>query len=302
MKRVREKNPFFKGKFDLSKVVMIIVALVLLAFVLSMFYVVFWTFTSSLKDEINYTLDTLGLPTSLHFENYLQVWDALQIDVLVGWTVRRFDIPSMLFYTLVITISGTAKTIFGNLQIAYILAKCKNRFANFLWTYMIVMMFVPLGPSLVVQLKFAKWLGYWDNLPFYCMWGWGCFGANTLLLYGSFKGVPDAYGEAAKIDGAGPFRIFWQIYVPQILPMVAVLFVLALVGCLDDYNQTVVWLPSYPMLGYGLYYFKGQAQIKGIGRPVLLAAYAIIGLISAIMYLSTQNLILTKMSVGTLKQ
>ena len=86
------------------------------------------------------------------------------------------------------------------------------------------------------------------------------------------------------------------------MPMIAVLFVMALIGCLDDYNQTVVWLPSYPMLGYGLFYFKEQASLKGVGRPTILAGYMIIGLISAILYLSTQNLILTKMTVGTLKQ
>lgn len=291
-----------KNKITPGRIVMCLVGVILSLYTISMVIPLIWTFYNSFKSEIDYTLDIFGLPDKWLFSNWLTVWKQLNVEVLVDWNIVRFGPATMIFYTLIIAITSNIKNLFGNMQIAYILAKFKSRFTNFLWAYMIVMMFIPLGPSLVVSLKFAKWLGYWDNLWFYCLWGWGSFGGNTLLLYGSFKGIPDAYGEAAKIDGAGPFRIFFSIYVPQIFPMLATLFILSMMGCWSDYMTTVIWLPSFPTLGYGLYYFRESASLKGISQPIVLAAYLITALLSMILYLSTQNLILTRMTVGTLKQ
>lgn len=299
---LKRKNKIKSGKFTASNITMVLVWLVLSVFVVSMIIPLVWTFYSSFKNEIEYTLDVIGLPTKWRFSNYVTLWKELNVEVLIDFKVVRFGPIAMISYSLIIALSNTIKGLIGNLQVAYILAKFKSKFTNFLWTYMIVMMFIPLGPSLVITLKFYKWIGLYDNLLFFSLWGWGCFGGNTLLLYGAFKGVPDAYGEAAKIDGAGPITIFARIYVPQVFGMVATLFVLAIMSCWSNYMDTVLFLPSFPTLGYGLFYFRESAAMKGIGQPIVLAGCFTMAMLSMIIYLSTQNLILTKMSVGTLKQ
>ena len=298
----KRRNRIKENNTPISYILQILTVTALIIYALSMAVTLVWLIVSSLKDSIEYILDPFGLPATPLFSNYAEVWNALDTEVYVNGRVISFGPGKMIFHTLCIAVSGTVLGLAGNTQVAYVLAKCRNKFTNFLWAYMIVMMFVPLGPSLVVSLKFAKWIGYYDNLWFMCIWGYGCFGGNMLIMYGQFKGLSDAYGEAAAIDGANPFRVFFSIYLPMVFPMIGTLFILALLGCWSDYMTTVVWLPSYPTLGYGLYLFKENAAIKGYGTPTVLSGYVITGLFSITLYLIFQNLITTKLTVGTLKQ
>ena len=302
-RNLRKMNHIKTEKFGISTILKFVTVTALVLYAFSLFLPFIWIIINSLKDEIDYILYPFDLPKSgWMWKNYVDCWEALTVTAQINYNIITFGPMQMIGYTLIIAISGVIKNLLGNTFVAYVLARYKCKFVNFLWTYMIVMMFIPLGPSLVVSLKFAKWLGYWDNLVFYCLWGFGCFGANTLLLYASFKGLSDAYGEAAKIDGAGPWRIFIQIYLPMIFPMLATLFILALLGCWSDYMTTVVWLPSFPTLGYGLYIFRETAYHKGLGTPVVLSSQLITAVFSIVLYLCFQDLILAKMSVGTLKQ
>lgn len=58
---------------------------------------------------------------------------------------------------------------------------------------------------------------------------------NTYLMKGYFDTIPYDLDESAKLDGAGHFRIFWQINLPLVRPMVAVQALWAFMGPFGDY-------------------------------------------------------------------
>lgn len=66
----------------------------------------------------------------------------------------------------------------------------------------------------------------------------GLRGARTYrtLIYASLLSIPDELLEAAKVDGASPFRIFWRIKVPLILPTLGLVTILTFVGNFNTFE------------------------------------------------------------------
>jgi ABC-type glycerol-3-phosphate transport system permease component len=79
------------------------------------------------------------------------------------------------------------------------------------------------------------------------------------LLRQFFRGIPRELSEAAKIDGAGELRIWWQIYMPLARPALAAITIFSFNGAWDDYINPLIYLHSEKLytLQLGLTAFKG---------------------------------------------
>lgn len=67
-------------------------------------------------------------------------------------------------------------------------------------------------------------LPFWNNFFLMVILVWIQTGFATVILGAALRGVPEDTLEAAVIDGAGPFKIFWRIMVPQIMPTIIVVW------------------------------------------------------------------------------
>ena len=67
-------------------------------------------------------------------------------------------------------------------------------------------------------------LPFWNNFFLMVILVWIQTGFATVILGAALRGVPEDTLEAALIDGAGPFKIFWRIMVPQIMPTIIVVW------------------------------------------------------------------------------
>ena len=67
-------------------------------------------------------------------------------------------------------------------------------------------------------------LPFWNNFFLMVILVWIQTGFATVILGAALRGVPEDTLEAANIDGAGPFKIFWRIMVPQIMPTIIVVW------------------------------------------------------------------------------
>jgi alpha-glucoside transport system permease protein len=65
---------------------------------------------------------------------------------------------------------------------------------------------------------------FWNNFFLMVILVWIQTGFATVILGAALRGVPEDTLEAAVIDGAGPFKIFWRIMVPQIMPTIIVVW------------------------------------------------------------------------------
>ena len=77
-------------------------------------------------------------------------------------------------------------------------------------------------------------------------------GFNFIVLYAFYQSLSWEYAEAAFIDGAGDFRVFIQVMVPQTMSVVLALAVVTCVTFWNDYMGPLLFLKSYPTLATGI--------------------------------------------------
>ena len=109
------------------------------------------------------------------------------------------------------------------------------------------------------------------------------------------------YAEAAFIDGASHFTVFFRIMLPLVKTTFAALMLLSFISFWNDYYTPMIYLPSMPTLSYGLYYYshssgQGQSLI-----PMQLAACMIASFPIMILFLALRKRLMGSLTLGGLK-
>ncbi len=70
---------------------------------------------------------------------------------------------------------------------------------------------------------------------------WVFTGYNMLIIYSALKAIPEELYEAARVDGAGQFRVAWSIKIPNVLPALILTGVFSIIGTLQLFNEPAVF-------------------------------------------------------------
>ena len=174
--------------------------------------------TTSLKslEEIR-TGDLVALPREVTFDAWLTAWSGACTGIKCEgvkpyfWNSVLIAVPAVAISTLVGAING------------YVVAQWRFRGANIIFALMLFGCFIPFQ---VVLLPMARVLGIMgiagtiQGLIFvHVVYG---LGFTTLFFRNYYVTIPVELTKAAKVDGAGFFRIFWSIFLPLSLPIIVV--------------------------------------------------------------------------------
>ena len=95
-----------------------------------------------------------------------------------------------------------------------------------------------------------------EESPLFLLTFLGGFGSNFLIMYSFFKGIDKTYMEAAEIDGANRFGIFFKIMLPLAKGPFLSLFLLTFITQWNNYETPILFLSQMPTLSSGLYEFS----------------------------------------------
>src|SRR5690606_205967 len=176
----------------------------------SIFFIIpfIWLVSTSLKPITQiYTFPPEWIPKPFRFQNYIEA-------------MSYIPFFTYLKNTVVITIFSTIGIIISCPLVAYSFAKLRWKGRNVFFIITIAVMMIPGQVTMIpLFLLFNKigWVG--TPLPLIVP---AFFGAPfyIFLLRQFFMGLPNTLRDAAKIDGAGEFRIYWQIMLPLAQPAV----------------------------------------------------------------------------------
>ncbi|MBZ4485776.1 ABC transporter permease subunit [Microbacterium sp. cx-55] len=144
-------------------------------------------------------------------------------------------------------------------------------------------------------------LGINSKLTLICVYLGGALGANTFLMYGFFNTIPIEIDESAKIDGASHAQIFWRLIMPLVMPILAVVALLAFISAFGDYILAKIVLTSEDnwTLAVGMYQWVSNQLASRWG---LFAAGAVIAAIPVLaLFLSLQRFIVGGLTQGSVK-
>jgi multiple sugar transport system permease protein len=124
----------------------------------------------------------------------------------------------------------------------YAFARFKVPGSGRLFSIVIAMLIVPgivlLIPQFVMFARLKLTNTYWP-------WILGALGGSPYYIFffrQYFMNFPKELEEAAEVDGCGPFRIFWQIFMPNAKPIIATVIIFAFNGVWSDYLMPLIYL------------------------------------------------------------
>lgn len=279
-----------------EKVVFTVAFIFLLVYSISLVVPTLWMFMNSFKDGTEYSLDIVGatthkLPTEWLFSNYLDVYKHIKID-----NVSFLEMVLNSVYFIVVGVIG----LYYQAAVAYVMAKYEFKAKKYIYATAIFCMTLPIMGTTAASLKLNATLGIYDKLiaPIITA-GAGAFGFNFLMLYGYFKNVSKDYIEAASIDGASHYQIFYRIMLPQAMPMLSTFFILHAIASWADYSTPMLYFPSHPNVAYGLYLVSNELT-RG-AMPSYFAALMLSTLPVLIVFALCSDRIMKNYSIGGLK-
>lgn len=86
----------------------------------------------------------------------------------------------------------------------------------------------------------------WAMIAIVVMSVWAGFGANMIIYLAALQGVPNELLEAARLDGAGAFRVFWNVTRPAIARTTFLILTLLLIGAFQVFDQAYVLTKGGP--------------------------------------------------------
>lgn len=259
-----------------------------------------WAILSSLKGANDFVLRPFDLPSRWRFEHYVDAFTKLTVKIETGNTSRRVYLAEMFGYSLYISIVFALVAEFSRAACAYCAAKFRNhREMRFMHSMVVALLVISLPSSLAASIVMRQTYGIYDNIIGETIIQIGFTGTNFLYYYASFKGVSTGYMEAARIDGAGEYTIFFRIMLPLIKGTFLALFILDFIGIWNNYKISLEYLPSFPVVAYGLYVFRSSSAATNV--PLQLAGCSLVILPTLVLFLIFKNKLIGSLSIGGLK-
>ena len=289
----RRKSPMERRSGG-EKVLYIIVFIIFSLQTFTMFFVVWWLFNNSLKDPFEYSRleNSLQLPNKLLFGNYASAFKTLN----AGETTFFEMILNSLYYTAVTSLLGS----FCPAITGYVMSKYRFKGRGVIYSVAILTLTLPIVGSGAAYMKLLHNLGLYDNLLFYVVNNLSGFSSSFLIYAAFFSGVSWSYAEAAEIDGANPYQIFFKIMFPQALPVYFTYVIISAIACWNEYNMMILYMPSYLSLAAGLYTFQASAT-RAANYPVYFAGLIVSMIPTLIIFGAFSDKVMTSLSVGGLK-
>lgn len=191
----------------------------------------YYVVISSFKTPIDMIKHPLQLPTQWLWNNY--------IDAFADGTIIQAFINTI----IVTAVAVILQVLIGSLA-AYGVVQKKSLFTMIIGSILMITFAIPVQATLLPLYRMESSISLTDTLTGLVALYMGSCVFCYFLIVGYMKALPQELFEAAKIDGAGPFRIYWTIVLPLIRPIIVAVVVFQTMGTWNDFLLPSVFLSS----------------------------------------------------------
>ncbi|MEV7693827.1 carbohydrate ABC transporter permease [Microbacterium sp. NPDC089189] len=203
------------------------------------------------------------------------------------------DFPVWFANSAIVTVAVTIGRVFFDSLAGYALARLRFRGRGLVFGAVVAVMAVPTVVLLIPKFLVINQLGIYDSyagmvLPLLVD------AAGVFIMKNFFESVPASVEEQARIDGAGPFRIFWSVVLPMARPALITIVILSFQGSWNELSHFIVSTqsPELTTLTKGVASLASGQLSQGTQYPLKLAAAAIMTIPVAVMFFVFQRRIM----------
>lgn len=279
---IMPRKPARKPGLVLLEVLLILSAIMFI-------YPTIFVLINAFKSSAEIVTNPIGLPQNWTLENFATVLTAKG-----SGGVTFF---SALLNTLVLCIGSVIGVLLFSSMAAYKLVRTKSKIATGLFYLFAFFMVIPFQIIMVPLVVLSVDLGFKDHLGLILMY-WG-LGAPTavFMFHGFIKGVPLSLEESASIDGAGPFRTFFQIVFPLLAPVTTTLAIFNTLWVWNDFLLPNIILRKGTLVLFQFNFFTSYtANYGALTASLVMTATPVV-----LFYVFLQKYIIKGVTAGAVK-
>lgn len=294
MENIKFKVKDGKNKLSPLTIVMLVILIMYCVLLLSMLV---WMLLTSLKQPVGFNYNKVGLPDPWYFKNFGYVLKNAQIEKEQGVVSFGEIILNSVLYSVGCAVINTLVTMI----VAYLCARYACKFSKFVYSLVLVVMVIPVVGNQTSELQMAINFGLYDSILGMWVMRATFLGLYFLVFHDMFKAVPQAFAEAAEIDGAGDFRIMVSVYFPMARNTFFTVLLINFIQYWNNYQTPMLFVPNHPTLAE--YLFRITESSKGLFTtvPVQLAAAAMLLLPVVVIFVSCHKFLMGNLSIGGVK-
>ncbi len=249
---------------------------------------IYWIFIASLRQRGLPPPTTIEwLPQSATFDNYTFIFDLLPM--------ARYIRNSLIVVAVAVPVTLYVASLAG-----FGMAQEDDRWRQRLLVASVVLLMVPGASVWLFRFQILRWLGLLDSL-------WAlivpAFAAGNplfvLLFFWSYRRLPTEMYEAARLDGASAWVVWWKLARPLARPTAVTVIILSFVMYWSDFVSPVLYIYKTQLytLPIGLQILK---QLDPTNWPLLMAAAAVMTLPVLLLFIVLQRSFLSDLSLANL--
>jgi raffinose/stachyose/melibiose transport system permease protein len=276
-----ERSPFALAKNTLLYAILI-------AYGFTVVYPIFLMIMSSFKTTQEIFNDPFALPSAWTFANYIEAWG-------------RGNFSTYFLNSVLVTSASVIIVLVVGSLAAYPLGRYAFKGRDWLLLYFLSGLMLPIRLGILPLFFLMRELGLlntlWSLIFVYSASG---LPFTIFVLSNFFKTLPKELEEAARLDGASEFRIYWQVMLPLIRPALATVAIFNFIPWWNDFFFPLIFIRAerYKTLPLGLFSFFGEHSNNW---ALLFAGLTITALPLLVLYLIASRQIIKGLTSGALK-
>jgi multiple sugar transport system permease protein len=211
----------------------LLIHLLLGAASLVMLYPLLWMLSSSFKADSEIFSNSVSLwPRSFNLDAYRRGWEGLTV-----------SFGTFFWNSIVIAVLSVIGNVLSCSLAAYAFARLNFPGKRFWFAIMLGTLMLPYHVTLIPQYVLFLNIGWVDTiLPLVVPKFMAADGYFIFLMVQFFRGIPRELDEAAKMDGCGPWRIYFRIMLPLSTPVLATAAIFSFIWTWDEFFAPLVYL------------------------------------------------------------
>ncbi len=200
--------------------------------------------------------------------------------------------------TAILVVISVPVTIIIASLVAYTLSRFNFRLRSLVYLAFLIPTFIPGMTVTIATFQVIKALGIYNTLMAGILLYIGTDIMQIYIFLQFINNVPVSLDESAMLDGAGRFKIYTSIILPQLKPAIATTIILKLLGIYNDFFTPYMYMPKVRTVATSLYAFSGDKLAEW---PLMSAAIVLVAIPTIIIYIFLQRHIISGVTDGAVK-
>jgi raffinose/stachyose/melibiose transport system permease protein len=224
-----------------------------------------------------------------------QLWDNI-VEVI---QTRDYQLLTAFVNSSIITLASVTLLVVLGAMVGYVLQRRPSRWTKIVNFFVLAGLIMP--PAVVPTIWLMQSIGLFKTMHGFILVQVAYGLSFTVLLFKNFVStIPRELDEAAIIDGAGPLRLFFQVVLPLLKPVVVTVIVVQAVAIFNDFTNALYYLPGKQNVTVQLTLFNFQSQFL-TQFNLLFANILLITIPPLLVYLFFNRQIVAGMTAGAVK-